>query len=106
IIARADESNIEAAVRRANEQLAEYQQVRRWSVWPEPDFPRTATHKIIKREVSDRLKSLALSSNNSPTSLATQITHITGVTTTTLDPSTRLSDLQLDSLGRVELLST
>jgi len=98
IIPHDRDANVETAVRRANEQLAEYQQVRRWSIWPEPDFPRTATHKILKREVSkvlkrqvsDRLQSV---SSNSPDLLS-------------LDPATSLSDLQLDSLGRVELLST
>lgn len=90
IIPRRDESNIEAAVKRANEQLAEYQQIRRWSLWPEPDFPRSATHKVIKREVSDRLQS----PSQNPADLFS------------LAPATRLSDLQLDSLGRVELLSS
>jgi long-chain acyl-CoA synthetase len=113
IIPRTDEFNLEAAVKRANEQLAEYQQIRRWSVWPEPDFPRTATHKILKREVSDRfqppaarLQSLSLDLKNPlSTGLATQISHITGTTPATIDPATSLADLQLDSLGRVELLS-
>jgi long-chain acyl-CoA synthetase len=95
-------TNIEAAVSRANEQLAEYQQVRRWFIWSEPDFPRTATHKIIRREVVTRA---SIPENPVPTGLATQISHITGESPTTLDPSTRLSDLQLDSLGRIELLS-
>ena len=113
IIPRTDNTDIDAAVNRANEQLAEYQQIRRWSLWSEPDFPRTATHKILKREVSDRLRAVSdrlpsLPSdpqNPLPTGLATQISHITGTTPATIDPATRLSDLQLDSLGRVELLS-
>lgn len=83
-------SDAEAAVKRANQHLAEYQQIRRWSIWPEPDFPRTATHKVLKREVSLRIKSVA----PPPRDLFN-----------TADPSTRLADLQLDSLGRVELLS-
>ncbi|HEX6285573.1 MAG TPA: 1-acyl-sn-glycerol-3-phosphate acyltransferase, partial [Pyrinomonadaceae bacterium] len=91
-----------AAVKRANEQLAEYQQIRRWSIWPEPDFPRTTTHKILKREVSDQLRSTV----SNPSDVFTQLSLITGHAQTTLDPSTRLADLQLDSLGRVELLST
>src|SRR5262249_32918049 len=37
--------NPAAAVGRANHQLAEYQRVRRWVVWPEADFPRTSTGK-------------------------------------------------------------
>ena len=116
IIPSTPNSDIDAAIKRANEQLAEYQQIRRWSIWPEPDFPRTGTHKVLKREVVARLESVerdyqllqSTSSsvlNPSPTGLATQIANITGASPTTLDPSTRLADLQLDSLGRVELLS-
>jgi long-chain acyl-CoA synthetase len=97
IIPHDREANIEAAVRRANERLAEYQQIRRWSIWPEPDFPRTTTHKILKRDVADRLKS----SSSNPSNVFPQLSIITGA----VDPSTSLSDLQLDSLGRVELLS-
>ena len=33
------------AVRAANQHLAEYQQIRRWMVWPDNDFPRTPTQK-------------------------------------------------------------
>ncbi|HET9479142.1 MAG TPA: 1-acyl-sn-glycerol-3-phosphate acyltransferase, partial [Pyrinomonadaceae bacterium] len=94
-------ADVEAAVKRANEQLAEYQQIRRWSIWPEPDFPRTATHKILKREVTARLQSVS----SNPPDLLTTLAHVAGNLPTKLDPSTRLSDLQLDSLGRVELLS-
>ena len=41
------ESNLDPAsiVTKANESLAEYQQIRQWFVWPQEDFPRTATHK-------------------------------------------------------------
>jgi len=102
IIPRFPDADIDAAVKRANQQLAEYQQIRRWSIWSEPDFPRTATHKILKREVASRAVSLT---NSSPPGLAIQIAQITGATPTTFDPSTRLSDLKLDSLARVELLS-
>ncbi len=34
-------------VQRANERLATFQQMRRWFVWPENDFPRTPTQKPI-----------------------------------------------------------
>jgi long-chain acyl-CoA synthetase len=101
IIPQDREANIETAIKRANEQLAEYQQIRRWSIWPEPDFPRTATHKILKREVASRSKSVALDTSD----LTSQISLITGNQPAAIDPSARLADLQLDSLGRVELLS-
>lgn len=90
IIPHDSHADIPAAIKRANEQLAEYQQIRRWSIWPDPDFPRTATHKILKREVALGLKSPA----SNPSDVFSSAS-----------PATRLADLQLDSLGRVELLS-
>ena len=84
-------ADLDAAVRRANEHLAEYQQIRQWSLWPDRDFPRTSTHKILKREVALGLKS----PSSHPSDLFSSAA-----------PTTRLADLQLDSLGRVELLST
>ena len=38
-----DQSKADAAVASANATLADYQQIRRWLFWPEPDFPRTST---------------------------------------------------------------
>ena len=35
----------QAIVKCANHQLGDYQQMRRWLVWPEQDFPRTPTQK-------------------------------------------------------------
>ena len=40
-----DSADPQAAVKRANQHLAEYQQMRRWMVWPDDDFPRTPTQK-------------------------------------------------------------
>lgn len=90
IIPHDSHADVSAAIKRANEQLAEYQQVRQWSIWPDPDFPRTATHKILKREVASGLKS----PSSNPSDVFSSV-----------PPDTYLSDLQLDSLGRVELLS-
>jgi long-chain acyl-CoA synthetase len=64
------------AIEGANRKLADFQQIRHWSVWPDPDFPRTSTGKILKREVARRL-----ASRETPLS----------------------DDLNLDSLGRVQL---
>ncbi len=44
-----------AAVAGANKELASFQQIQRWMVWPEPDLPRTTTGKILRREVSRRI---------------------------------------------------
>ncbi len=78
------ESRAEAseAVAKANGELADFQQIRRWMVWPEPDLPRTSTGKILRREIARRVKdgdvSPALGNNDA-------------------------SELNLDSLGRVQL---
>lgn len=98
IIPHDSHANIPAAIKRANEQLAEYQQVRQWSIWPDLDFPRTATHKILKRTVALKLQRGRQSSSLNPSSSAPASDLLN------LDASTRLSE-QLDSLGRVELLS-
>ena len=37
----------EPIVAEANKTLADFQRVRRWVVWPDPDFPRTPTQKPI-----------------------------------------------------------
>ncbi len=71
-----------AAVAAANRTLAEFQQIRRWIVWPEPDFPRTSTGKVLRREVSRRVQTGEVG--------AGQAGALAG-------------DLNLDSLGRVEL---
>jgi long-chain acyl-CoA synthetase len=91
------DATIDDAIKRANQQLADYQQVRRWSIWPDPDFPRTSTHKVLKREVSKVLKRQASDDLQSVASNPQNLL--------SLAPATRLSDLQLDSLARVELLS-
>ena len=80
------------AVRAANEELAGYQQIRRWIVWPDPDLPRTSTGKILRREVAAGFKGTA------PKMLTGIIERITGKV-----PDSE--DLHLDSLGRVELQS-
>ena len=41
------------AVDRANARLAEFQRVRRWMLWPEPDLPRTSTGKVRRETVAE-----------------------------------------------------
>jgi len=40
-----DDESGASVVRAANERLAPFQQIRRWMVWPDSDFPRTPTQK-------------------------------------------------------------
>jgi long-chain acyl-CoA synthetase len=101
-----------AAVRRANDRLAEYQRVRRWFVWPEQDFPRTPTEKpqihLIRARVERELAAPAAAAAAMPTSgsLAAMIAQITGQPAAGLAPDAQLgADLNLSSIDRVELAS-
>jgi len=105
-------SDAGAAVRAANRELAEYQQIRRWIIWPDPDLPRTSTGKILRRNVAAALRENALENTRGSevpqtTMLAELVSKITGEDVSRLSDSALLSeDLHLDSLGRVELQSS
>jgi long-chain acyl-CoA synthetase len=57
------------AIYRANRGLAEYQRIRTWLIWPEQDFPRTATGKPRIGEIAVRARQL-LAAKKDPTSSA------------------------------------
>ena len=77
-----------AAVASANRELADFQQIRHWLIWPEPDFPRTTTGKVMRREVARRIASGEI--ETSPNGAGGQLDGASG-------------QLNLDSLGRVQL---
>ncbi len=110
----------------ANRSLAEYQKIRAWITWPDPDFPRTPTGKPKLAEVTARVTELSSESKNDdvPNVAATdRSTRTTGnggrlsseTTNRVSDVLTRLAvreqsqnlerDLNLSSLDRVELMS-
>jgi long-chain acyl-CoA synthetase len=99
----------EAAVLAANPQLAEFQRVRRWFLWPEADLPRTSTGKVQRRKVAAWVAGQQLVEERDPSgqdSLTALIAAVTGRPATRADDAARLAeDLQLDSLGRVQLQS-
>jgi long-chain acyl-CoA synthetase len=125
LILRSPASSVDV-IRRANRSLAEHQQIRRWFVWTEPDFPRTATHKVLKGEVA-AIVAERMKAESEPHRDATRAPHETerafGLSSRSfilaeaarissespraqLGPASNLTtDLNLDSLGRVELLS-
>ncbi len=93
-------------VERANKSLADFQRIRRWIIWPDPDLPRTPTHKVRKNEVADYISrhstADAKTAHNSP--LAALIAGIRGSNKAVRQDSRLSEDLGLDSLSRVELL--
>jgi long-chain acyl-CoA synthetase len=96
-------------VSRTNQQLAEFQRIRRWLVWPEEDFPRTPTQKpkigVIQQAVQQQFSSNA-AATPAQGGLGELISRITGRSTGALAPDAKLEgDLNLSSMDRVELMS-
>lgn len=129
-----DPSVVEDVVRAANARLGAHQQIRAWTVWPDEELPRTHTLKVKKHEVLARLEDLdgAAASDTvaappagpgAPATtpmapkrepkveltdeerMAAMIADIGRLPVAAVTPAARLSsDLNLDSLQRVELL--
>ncbi|HEY7097300.1 MAG TPA: AMP-binding protein [Terriglobales bacterium] len=98
-----DTSNPTGVVSRANQELAEYQKIRNWFVWPEDDFPRTSTQKPRTNVIVERIEASRAGEPQNSSALSELISRVTGRTAT---PSSNLdADLNLSSLDRVELMS-
>src|SRR4030095_14371375 len=117
LLLRDDHSHPAAVVERANKTLNSYQQIRRWTIWLEEDFPRTPTQKIRKplliEKVKESSEAMAPGSTTAPVEgkraasafISNAVARVSGESMTRLDPSANLEmDLKLDSLGRVELM--
>jgi len=105
-----DSADPEAVVKRANHGLADYQQMRRWLVWQEQDFPRTPTQKprlaVIQQAVQQHFAEVDGGAPTAQGDLAELITRITGRNVGSLIPDAKLEDdLNLNSMDRVELMS-
>ncbi len=108
--AQADE-----VVRAANARLADHQRIGGYTVWPDEDFPRTHTLKVKKHEVINRLSELEAGraaplpprpATTAEDPLLRVISTVSGTSVGEIRPEATLGrDLNLDSLGRVELLS-
>jgi long-chain acyl-CoA synthetase len=111
LILRDKSANAAGIVEKANQSLAEYQRMRTWHVWPQEDFPRTATQKPRKSVIRDVV--LANKSGNAKrfvsSPLSELIERIGGPSSKSrrkLSPNADLeADLNLSSLDRVALMS-
>ncbi len=98
------------AVKGANSKLDDRQQIFHWSAWPEEDFPRTHTLKVRRNLVLEHVQSerpaeppTAALVTDDP--LLKIVASVRKGEAEVSERSTLGMDLQLDSLGRVELLS-
>jgi len=101
-----------AAIEHANSRLAEFQRLRRWVLWPEPDLPRTSTGKVRRKAVAEwlaKIQAAATTPGGAANGISTDwllalIAQIAGDTPPGIGDELRLTeDLHLDSLGRVQL---
>jgi long-chain acyl-CoA synthetase len=103
------ETNQALLIENANRSLAEYQNIRQWFLWPDPDFPRTPTLKPLLpriREVVNAGLDAPSSAQDAGSSLSALISQITGRPVTFDSRNTALdADLHITSLDRVELMS-
>jgi len=105
-----DSADPQAILAKANRNLADYQQMRRWLLWTDDDFPRTPTQKpkttVIQAAVQQHFASTETSGGESPTALAELISRITGRPLRKLESDAKLEgDLNLNSMDRIELMS-
>lgn len=101
-----------------NGQLAEHQKIRGWTMWRGEDFPRTHTLKVKKQMVIDAVlqgsepaaqvtAGPGAGRGGGPRGLAEILGEVARMDSGQILEDLRLGDdLDLDSLGRVELLST
>ncbi len=101
----------QSIVQRANQSLAEYQRMRAWYIWPDEDFPRSATQKPrrnVIRDVVEASRSQRKQERAPVTAspLSDLLARITGRDSKNFKPGASLEiGLGLSSLERVELLS-
>lgn len=109
---RGSDARADTILQRANARLAEFQRIRRYVLWPEPDLPRTATGKVKRAEITAWLanKGVKIGEKEQTVNedwLLKLIARITGENPPEEgENGLRLTeDLHLDSLGRVQLFS-
>ncbi|MGB7191158.1 MAG: AMP-binding protein [Acidobacteriaceae bacterium] len=107
LLFRGPQEDARKAVVAANAHLAEFQRVRQWRVWPELDFPRTSTGKIQRRKITEWINSQKAEERAGEVGQDALLGLVVSITKAspqkTGDDARLQEDLQLDSLGRVQL---
>jgi long-chain acyl-CoA synthetase len=100
------EPEMVAAIDAANSSLAEYQRVRKWLLWPDPDFPRTPTGKPRLGEIATRAAELLGTFAPATPVIPNEVRDLLFPSTPGSSTSAPCSLKDLSSLDRVELLSS
>lgn len=102
--------SLEKIIRDTNLKLASHEQIVEWSLWKNEDFPRTPILKIDRKKVAETVGGITVGETKIEVKTEDKLIHIisqiTRVSPTKIaEGSTLGTDLKIDSLGRVELLS-
>jgi long-chain acyl-CoA synthetase len=110
LISEGADNALQDAVDGANRELAAFQQIRYWLRWPQTEFPRTSTGKVLRRQVQSwAQQSLAVGGIAvvDPSDRLLEVLGSLGAAKREVTSSDRLAeDLHLDSLAMVQLQST
>jgi long-chain acyl-CoA synthetase len=105
LLLRDTSAGVAAILERANARLAPFQQMRRWLIWRDNDFPRTPTQKPVLSRIQEVAQAqLGGRAAASPTASVLQelLERVSGGAPV---PPGSLAQLALSSIERVELLS-
>ena len=106
LISDADDATLQRAVDAANRELAPFQQIRYWQHWPQAEFPRTSTGKVLRRTVQSwAQQSLA---GGKPADLSADplieiLQQLVAANREITSGDRLIGDLHLDSLAMVQL---
>ena len=101
--------DLQGAVDGANRELAPFQQIRYWLRWPQPEYPRTSTGKVLRRQVqswAQQSLSTGTGAAEDPADQLIEVLRQLGAAKQEVAASDRLAeDLHLDSLALMQLQS-
>ena len=101
------EETLAKAVDDANRVLAPFQQIRYWLRWPQPEFPRTSTGKVLRRKVQTWAQQSLTTGGTAPQDPSDPLLEVLQqLGAREAKANDRLiEDLHLDSLAMVQLQS-
>ncbi|MEM4271391.1 MAG: 1-acyl-sn-glycerol-3-phosphate acyltransferase, partial [Candidatus Pacearchaeota archaeon] len=95
----------EKIIKEANSKLSEHQYLSKIIQWPEEDFPRTTTKKVIRRKVEERIILGKPLFEKSSDVLLNIIAKICDIPAKSIKENSKLINLGLDSIKRIELVT-
>ena len=109
VLTTADENYVKKAIQQVNQSLASHQMVQSHIIWPDSDFPRTPTRKVRRQVVQAAVDAQQTDAPFIP-SHDTNVVYgvlrqVSGTTAPITDELILVTDLGIDSIKRLELVT-